>query len=52
MKKKTVGVVAVFLVVVLVWVVTGGRPLFRRTVGEDIRSTGRDVADSIRRVVQ
>ncbi len=49
---RPTGVLTVFLVVLLVWAVAVGRPLFRRTVGEDLRSTGRDVADSVRHVVR
>ncbi len=49
---RPTGVLTVLLVVFLVWAIVGGRPLFRRTVGEDLRSTGRDVADSIRRTVE
>ncbi len=45
-------VLTIFLILFLIWAIAGGRPLFRRTVGQEIKSTGRDVADSIRRVVQ
>lgn len=46
------GVLTVLLVAFLVWAIAGQRPLFRRTVGDDIRDAGRDVADSVRRAVQ
>ncbi len=46
------GVLTVLLVVFLVWAIAGGRPFFRRTVEQDLRSTGRDVADSINRAVR
>jgi len=46
------GVLSVLLVVFLIWAIAGGRPLFRSTVGQDIRDVGRDAADSIRRAVQ
>jgi len=50
------------LVVLLIWVIIGGRPLFRSTredvratvqdTGHDLRSAGRDAADSIRHAIQ
>ena len=46
------GFLTVFLVLVLIWAIAEGRPPFRRTVAEELRATGRDVADSIRRTVQ
>lgn len=51
------GVLTVLLVVFLVWALAGGRPLFRSSgtlhdAGQDIKSAGRDVADSIRHAVQ
>ncbi len=51
------GVMTVLLVVFLVWALAGGRPLFRNSgtlhdAGQDIKSAGRDVADSIRHAVQ
>jgi peptidoglycan/LPS O-acetylase OafA/YrhL len=46
---RPTGVLMVLLVVFLVWAIAGGRPLFRRTVGQDIRATGHDVGDSVRR---
>jgi hypothetical protein len=49
---KPMGVLTVLLVIFLIWAIAGGRPLFRRTSGEDIRAVGRDVADSIRRAFQ
>ena len=49
---RPTGFLTVFLVVFLIWAIAGGRPLFRRTVGEDLKSTGRDVADSINRAVR
>jgi len=47
-----IGVLTVLLVIFLIWAIAGERPLFRRTVGDDIRDAGRDVADSIRDAVQ
>ena len=34
------GALTVLLVIFLVWAIAGGRPLFRSTVGQDIRSAG------------
>ncbi len=45
------GVLTFLLVVFLIWAIAGDRPLFRSS-GQDLKSTGRDVADSIRRTVQ
>lgn len=44
------GILTVLLVVFLVWAIAGERPLFRRAM-DDIRDAGRDVADSVRDVV-
>ncbi len=49
---KPTGVLTVLLVLFLIWAIAGGRPLFRRTLGQDIRSAGQDVADSVRDVVR
>ena len=46
------GVFTVLLVIFLVWAIAGGRPLFRRSWGDDIRSAGHDAGDSVRRAVQ
>ncbi|MFA5059198.1 MAG: DUF3309 domain-containing protein [Candidatus Omnitrophota bacterium] len=49
------GVLAILLAVFLIWAIAGGRPLFRSSledVGHDIKSAGRDVADSVRGAVQ
>ena len=55
-------VFSVLLIIFLVWIFAGDRPLFRSSsgniettiqdAGREIKSTGRDVADSIRDVVQ
>lgn len=49
---RPMGVLTVLLVVFLVWAIAGRRPLFRSTIGQDIRSAGHDVADSVRRAVR
>ena len=56
------GIVTLVLIIFLVWVLAGGRPLFNgarhdvkstvQSAGEDVKSAGRDVADSLRRTVQ
>jgi energy-coupling factor transporter transmembrane protein EcfT len=56
------GVLTVLLVIFIVWAVAGGRPLFRSSgqsledtvqeAGQDLKSAGRDVADSIRDTVK
>ena len=54
-------ILSIILVMFLIWAIAGGRPLFRssgniqRTVenaGQDLKSAGRDVADSIRDTVK
>jgi len=57
-----IGIFTVLLIIFLFWAFTGDRPLFRNTghdvratvhdAGQDLQSSGRDVADSIRRTVQ
>jgi len=49
---RPTGVLTVLLVVFLIWAIAGGRPLFRHSLGTDIRSAGQDVGDSVRRTVQ
>jgi hypothetical protein len=51
------GVLTLLLIVFLVWAIAGGRPLFRSSgslhdAGHDLRSAGRDAADSLRHAVQ
>jgi hypothetical protein len=51
------GFLTMLLVLFLVWAVGEGRPLFRNSgtihdTGQDLKSAGRDVADSIRRAAQ
>ena len=45
---RPTGVLTVLLVVFLVWAIAGGRPLFRHSIGHDIRATGQDIGDSVR----
>jgi Protein of unknown function (DUF3309) len=49
---RPTGVLTVLLVIFLVWAIAGGRPLFRRSLGQDIRSAGHDVANSVERAVR
>ncbi len=48
---RPTGILTVLLVLFLVWAIAGNRPLFRRA-GNDIRSAGHDVADSVRDAVR
>lgn len=45
---RPVGVVTVLLVIFLIWAIAGGRPLFRRTVGGDIRAASDEVKRAVR----
>jgi len=49
---RPTGVLTVLLVVFLVWAIAGGRPLFRNSIGHDIRAAGHDMSDSVRRDVR
>jgi len=49
---RPTGVLTVLLVIFLIWAIAGGRPLFRHSLGTDIRSAGQDVGDSVRRTLQ
>ena len=40
---KPTGVLTVMLVLFLVWALVAGRPLFRHSVAQDIRTTGNDM---------
>ena len=49
---RPMGVLTVMLVLFLIWAIAAGRPLFRHSLGTDLRSTGHDMSDSIKRDVQ
>lgn len=56
---RPTGVLTVLLVIFLVWAIAGGRPLFRRSIGSDLRAAGQDLkavgqdaADSVDRAVR
>jgi hypothetical protein len=61
-QKSQTGIAALVLVAFFILIFVGGRPFFRSTsgdikttvqdVGHDLKSAGRDAADSIRRTVQ
>jgi len=36
-------IITIFLVLFLVWALVAGRPLFRHSVAQDIRTTGHDM---------
>ena len=40
---KPTGVLTVMLVLFLVWALASGRPLFRHSVAQDLRTTGHDM---------
>ena len=46
------GILTLVLIIFLVWAIAGGRPLFRHSMGQDMRETGRGVAADIRHAVQ
>ena len=43
---KPIGALTVMLVLFLVWALAAGRPLFRHSVAQDIRSTGHDMMEN------
>ena len=49
---RPTGVLTVLLAVFLIWAIAGGRPLFRHSLGSDMRSAGHDLGDTVRRDVQ
>ena len=49
---RPMGVLTILLVLFLVWAIAGNRPLFRSSLGNDIRSAGHDAADSVRHAVR
>ena len=48
---RPTSILTILLVIFLIWAIAGNRPLFRRA-GDDIRSAGHDVADSVRRATR
>ena len=49
---RPTGILIVLLVIFLIWAIAGNRPLFRSSLGNDIRAAGHDAADSVRRAVR
>lgn len=45
---RSSGILTVILVVFLIWAIAGGRPLFRSSIGHDLRTEGRHMSDTIR----
>ena len=43
---KPTGVLSVMLVLFLVWALMAGRPLFRHSLGQDMRSAGHDTMEN------
>ena len=48
---RPTGILTVLLVIFLIWAIAGNRPLFGRA-GNDIRSAGHDIADSVKRATR
>ena len=42
---RPTGVLTVLLAVFLIWAIAGGRPLFRHSIGHDIRSAEHDLVN-------
>jgi hypothetical protein len=49
---RPMGILTILLVIFLIWAIAQGRPLFRRTVGEDIEAAGQDIGDAVKRAVR
>ena len=49
---RPTGVLTILLVIFIIWAIAGNRPLFRSSLGNDIRSAGHNVADSVRDAVR
>ena len=49
---RPTGVLTVLLVLFLIWAIAGNRPLFRSSLGNDIRSAGHNAVDSVRDAVR
>ena len=49
---RPTGILTIILFIFLIWAFASGRPLFRSSVGNDLKDAGRNVADSIRRTAQ
>jgi hypothetical protein len=49
---RPTGILTVLLVIFLIWAIAGNRPLFRSSLGNDIRAAGHDAANSVRNAVR
>jgi len=49
---RPTGILSVLLVIFIIWAIAGNRPLFRRSLGDDIRSAGENAADAVRDAVR
>jgi hypothetical protein len=49
---RPTGILTVLLVIFIIWAIAGNRPLFRSSLGNDIRSAGHNAADSVRDAVR
>jgi hypothetical protein len=49
---RPTGVLTILLVIFIVWAIAEKRPLFRSSVGQDIRSASQDIGDSVKRAVR
>jgi hypothetical protein len=48
---RPTGVLTVLLVIFIIWAIAGNRPLFRNTVGQDVRSAGHDMGNAMKHAV-
>ena len=49
---RPTGVLTLLLLVFLIWAFASNRPIFRSSLGHDLKATGRDVSESVRHAVQ
>ena len=49
---RPTGILTILLVIFIIWAIAGNRPLFRSSLGNDIRSAGHNAADSVRDAVR
>ena len=49
---RPMSVLTVLLIIFLVWAIAGNRPLFRNSLGNDIKSAGHDMGNAVKRAVR
>jgi hypothetical protein len=49
---RPTGILTVLLAIFLIWAIAGKRPLFRSSLGNDIKSAGHDIGDAVKRAVR